>query len=514
MRRNISLLAGVVFLVGLVAALVLLTLKKTNGVFCYPLDDTFIHMAVAKNVALHGNWGINANEWVSTSSSPFFTALLAFFYKLTGLSVYTPLLLSLAGGILIVVAMQKELNRHTTLSIRNKILVIILTLLLGAVPSLSALGMEHTFQIAFTLFFVHHCASVFADNRSINSTIAAAIFGALMVITRYENAFLVASACGLLFLTGRFKSAVIIGFISALPIILFGLYAVSKGGLFIPNSIQIKVRQNYKQLLNGGSALLEVASSISGLILLAAFAIVNRFRKQQFDRSLWILSIFFFAALMHAVFGGFGWFYRYEAYLIVLACFHLLILAFEWMQVTGWKNRSFLAVSAIAILFTFNLPLRGMNALRNYIRSSYNIYEQQYQMGLFMKKYYNGKTIAANDIGAISYLADVNVVDLWGLGDNEVTRARKAGIWTPAFLQSLVQKKNASVAVVYESWFTPELLNHWQKTGTWEVSYSFMLGDTKVTFYAIDKNEAAQLKNNLVAFNAQLPKDIKVEYVQ
>src|SRR5687768_7182815 len=115
MKKNISLFAGIVFLVGLVAALVFFTLRKTNGVFCYPLDDTFIHMAVAKNQALHGNWGINRDEWVSTSSSPFFTALLALCYAIAGLSVYTPLLLSLAGGMLIIIAMQYELNRHTQL---------------------------------------------------------------------------------------------------------------------------------------------------------------------------------------------------------------------------------------------------------------------------------------------------------------------------------------------------------------------------------------------------------------
>jgi hypothetical protein len=135
-------------------------------------------------------------------------------------------------------------------------------------------------------------------------------------------------------------------------------------------------------------------------------------------------------------------------------------------------------------------------------------------MSLFMKKYYNHQTIAANDIGAISYFADLKIIDLWGLGDNEVTRARKAGNWNGAFLQQLVLKRNAVVAVIYESWFTKELTDNWQKVGTWEVSYSFMLGDTKVTFYAIDKNKAQSLKNNLVEFSSQLPKDIRIEYMK
>jgi hypothetical protein len=511
MRKNIPLFAGVVFLLALVLILEFLTLRKTNGVFCYPLDDTFIHMAVAKNVALHGNWGINAHEWVSTSSSPFFTALLALFYKIFGVNEYLPAILSIAGAVLLIAAMQQELNRYTTLSIKNKTLTVILTLFLGAIPSLAALGMEHTFQIAFTLFFVHAAASLFGNEKANASVWAAAGWGALMVITRYENAFIVAAACGLLFIRKKYAAAAIIGFISALPILLFGLYAVSQGGLFVPNSIQIKVRQNYAQLLNGGTAILELASSISGLIVMSAIVIIHKLRKQYADRSLWILSIFILAALMHTVFGGFGWFYRYEAYLIVLGVFHLLIIGFTRMQQTSWRNREFLIYAAVAVLFTFNLPLRGLNALRNYMRSTYNIYEQQYQMGLFMKRYYAGQTVAANDIGAISYMADLNTVDLWGLGDNEVTIARKGGYWNAKFLQQLVEKKQAGIAVIYDSWFWEELRNNWVKIGTWEVSYSFMLGDTKVTFYAIDPNQAAALKKNLAEFSNTLPKDIAVE---
>lgn len=511
--KNSPFISGSIFLLATVAVLEFITLKKTNGIFCYPLDDTFIHMAVAKNAALYGNWGVSSNEWVSTSSSPFFTALLTLSYVLFGLSVYAPFLLSLVGAFLLLAAMQGELNKNTSLLNWHKIVCILITLFVGAIPSLAGLGMEHTFQIAFTLLFVHSCATVLTEkNFNVSLIRLTALWGACMVFTRYENAFVVAGACSLIFLQKRYKAALIIGVISAMPILLFGLYAVSKGGLFIPNSIQIKVRDNYKLLLNGGIAMLEVAASISGLLVLAVFFVLNKLRHQQTGRSFWILSIFILSGLIHSVFGGFGWFYRYEAYLIVLGSFHLLIILFQWHNDTPKKiTKPNILFIAIALLFTFNLPLRGMNALRNFVRSTYNIYEQQYQMGLFIKKYYNNHTIAANDIGAISYLADLNTIDLWGLGNNEVTIARKGGYWNAAYLQSLVTKNNTSIAVIYESWFDKELTGKWKKVGTWEVSYSFMLGDTKVSFYAIDPREAAKLKENLVLFNALLPKDIKVE---
>ena len=270
MKKNAPSFIAFVFLIVIVGMLEFITLRKTNGVFCYPLDDTFIHMAVAKNQALHGTWGVSSNEWVSTSSSPMFTGLLTGMYKAFGLSVYFPFILGVAGALLIIVAMQQELNRYQFLDVKSRLICLIATLFLGAIPSLAALGMEHTFQIAFTLLFIQGIASVIMDtSKQLKLVWITAFWGACMVFTRYENAFVVVAGCGLLFLHRRIAASIIIGIISALPIFLFGLYAVSHGGLFIPNSIQIKVRGTYKQLLNGGLAMLEATSSISGLIVLA-----------------------------------------------------------------------------------------------------------------------------------------------------------------------------------------------------------------------------------------------------
>ena len=51
-------------------------LRATGGVFMYPLDDPFIHMQVAKNLAFHQTWGIFPGEFASASSSLLYTLLL------------------------------------------------------------------------------------------------------------------------------------------------------------------------------------------------------------------------------------------------------------------------------------------------------------------------------------------------------------------------------------------------------------------------------------------------------
>ncbi|MEO6499100.1 MAG: hypothetical protein ABIN95_08815, partial [Mucilaginibacter sp.] len=168
--------------------------------------------------------------------------------------------------------------------------------------------------------------------------------------------------------------------------------------------------------------------------------------------------------------------------------------------------------AGIFALLLYSLPVRGLNSFRNTTRAVYNIYEQQYQMGRFFQQYYRGQTVAANDIGAISFMADLKTVDMWGLGNNEIANARKKGYWNNEFLQKIVADKQTRITVMYDSWFDKNLTSKWVKVATWEMPYNYICGDIYVTFYGNNESEALLLKKNLAAFAAQLPNDVKVAY--
>lgn len=68
---------------------------KGEDRFVYPLDDTYIHMGMAKNLATHGVWGVNRYHFSSSSSSPLWTLTLAGAYLVTGVREATPLILNL-----------------------------------------------------------------------------------------------------------------------------------------------------------------------------------------------------------------------------------------------------------------------------------------------------------------------------------------------------------------------------------------------------------------------------------
>ncbi len=60
----------------LIAGVYLATLRQTDGTFVYPLDDSYIHLALARTLSLDHVWGIDATQFASASSLPGWTLLI------------------------------------------------------------------------------------------------------------------------------------------------------------------------------------------------------------------------------------------------------------------------------------------------------------------------------------------------------------------------------------------------------------------------------------------------------
>src|SRR6185436_11296466 len=59
-----------------VAALVYAIYETTGGVWAYPLDDTYIHLSLARTLVESGTWGLNPGEYAAATSSPGWALLL------------------------------------------------------------------------------------------------------------------------------------------------------------------------------------------------------------------------------------------------------------------------------------------------------------------------------------------------------------------------------------------------------------------------------------------------------
>jgi hypothetical protein len=129
-------------------------------------------------------------------------------------------------------------------------------------------------------------------------------------------------------------------------------------------------------------------------------------------------------------------------------------------------------------------------------------------MGLFLGGLPPGSTVMANDIGAVSYLADVRLVDLYGLATQETARARRAGRMDRDLLARLAAETSPAAIVVYRSWFTDAIPPEWVEVGTWKVPEKIVVADRTVSFFAPDTSGAARLARALAAFQPRLPPSV------
>jgi hypothetical protein len=214
---------------------------------------------------------------------------------------------------------------------------------------------------------------------------------------------------------------------------------------------------------------------------------------------------------LHLFFAKLGW-YRYDAYIVALGTFSS---AWVISQVFFKKSRQLnnsekkLKFICLALFFVFiALPVvkRGWRSLQETTPATSNIYQQQYQMGLFLKKYYQGKEVVANDMGAINYLAGIKCLDLWGLANIEITKAAKNGVLDANFINRLALMKKMKIGVLYDD----DRLS-WTKVGQLRIANNIICGSNTVFFFAIDPDEKNCLIDHLKEFSSQLPQNVELK---
>ena len=245
-----------------------------------------------------------------------------------------------------------------------------------------------------------------------------------------------------------------------------------------------------------------------GLLLLWALAWAQRIRGTAF----FLPGIFFLlVVLQHGTLIDIEWFYRHGAYLVMLGIWALEATA-SGIPKTAIRDISPGVVSAglCGVLLVYPLLARGTGALADTPAASYNIYEMQYQMGLFLRQNYNGQVVAANDIGAIDYLADLHLVDLYGLASMDVARAKLSGQLTTAVIDRVTSSQGARIAIVYDLWFAQVgLPSSWVKVRQWHYQDCYVCGEDTVSFYALSPNQVPALQSDLDHFSQQLPRSVR-----
>jgi hypothetical protein len=511
-------LAVPVYLVGCVALI-----AAAGAPFAYPLDDSYIQLAMTRTLAMAGVWGIEPSTSAAASSTPLWIVLLAAVYKIWPTRwiegfLYFPLALDAVFSVAVIYYWNRLLAHVPW---REAWLL----LLWLAIPlsALTIIGMEHPAHILLVLMLAHLGAQMLASDRPPTGTqlVELGVVTLLAVGIRYESLFVAAPLMGLALLRRRPRTLAVLAIAGAAPVLAFGAYWIGHGGWLLPNSLMLKgiqpgetkgVGSFVDSVLHNFVANLHSTPSGKTVIALGLIAAGLALAQWRRRRTIWDYRLIFaFVSLVASgiefAIAALGWLYRYEAWLIALLGVSSILLADALFA----KRRGLLAL-VFGVLLVAVLP-RAVIDNKETVEAVNDRRLEHVLISQFIHDNYRGRSIALNDIGVAAYDGDAEIFDISGLGDNDPVRMfRQPGGYTAADVERLANAKHAEIAVLQLCWEVVErrLPRDWRLIGFWYEPRNVVFGSHDVGFYAITPGSDARLEAALKSF--KVPPSIEVVY--
>jgi hypothetical protein len=306
-----------------------------------------------------------------------------------------------------------------------------------------------------------------------------------------------------------------------------GGIAVRHGWFWLPSTLLLKTAPPWRPVLPPADRLMRSLNQLFAsphlAVLAAGLAAAFYLRPRStvsMQRADWMIAVTAPAILLHLQFAAVGWQFRYEAYLVALSLFVLACgladcaISIPRSDVRVLVSPAVLLTVLVLVGISYPLLRRVDSALTGFAPASHNIYEQQYQMAQFLRRYYNDAPVAANDIGAINFYTDIHCFDLAGLSTLPVARDLLQETYTSEAIEEYTRRQGVRIALLYDNWFSgvfyPAPPLSWIKVGRWTVPDNVVLGAPAVTFYAAQPAECAPLRANLATYAPLLPKGVIV----
>jgi len=491
------------------AASIAAILWRTGGTFVYTLDDAYIHLALAEELA-RGHYGVNPGSFSAPSSSVLWPFLLVPWARLQG-AMLVPLfynLLAAAGTVVVYRQVLVKVLRPSGAT-KQSIVVGLAGVGLALATNLAGLvltGMEHSLQLLLVALAV---LWLWEENETGEVSlwlVAALVLGPLV---RYENLALTVPALVYVFSRGHRRMALGAGIALSVLLGAFSLFLLEHGVGPLPSSVLAK-----SSLDDGVGALLHrVWENLrvgqgrvlaAGLLPLLVVALSKK-RNQSVRR---IALVLIAAATLHFIGGRFGWQSRYEIYAWAAVLLGLLLLY-------GGDLRRFVDLEPLwkpTLLIAAAVWALGLQYVKNQVYlpfAAQNIYEQQFQMHRLLADYYP-KPVAVNDLGLTAFRNEQHVLDLLGLGSHQ---ALDLYITEPdsEWITRLADANSVRLAMVYDEWF-PSLPTPWVLLGVLHRDGLMVsTANNEVFMYARDKASAEMARPSLHAWAATLPPKVRFE---
>lgn len=486
----------------LVISLIIIFLTSGNFILqgkgiLYPLDDSYIHLALGRTLAATGVWGVTPSHPSAASSSPLWSVFLAACATLLpGMSrtsfSWTPLIGNLVAGVALVMFWRRRLQSTGMPNLATIVLILIIPL-----PAIAMIGMEHVLHALLATLLAWLAAKLLEGDTPVSAGEAAllALLAGLAVAARYESLALVGTIALLAVWYRRWRLIPAVLLPSFVVVAAFGMIWVKAGGWALPNSFLLKTGLGHEVGLSG--VLQNIVDNFYpiGVMLMAlcgllvgCWFLLRRHRGPE--RAFLVLALS--CNVAQFLFGKLGWLFRYEAWLIALDGLAILLAANLLLK---GQRRAFIAVTAL--LFVMCAPRAIMSVRQTPAAAHDRIWEH---FGpTFALAPYVGKSMLVNDIGVMAYYGTGVPIDIYGLADDQTLRLKREGRFNSADVRTFAAKEGAHIGEFQICWnqINDRLPAGWQLVEAWTGPRNVAFGDRTIAFMADDRASADRLQSVL-----------------
>jgi tetratricopeptide (TPR) repeat protein len=457
-------LAGVVFS----TYLIIHAWQANRGIHCFPLDDPWIHLTYARNIAQHHSFSYFPGDGsTGGSTSPLYTLLLALGFHVTK----NEKLLSYVLGIVFQAAFLAMAALWGRRRFGDAVWAAALVLVLALDPRIAILSVSGM-ETSLFLFLVAAAFWAYAEARAVllgvslglgvwtrpDMLILAGVFGLAALATRWrparDRAAVTEHAPPLA------RAAVVRAAIPFAALVLLYLafnYLVS--GEFFPNTMQAKhalYQDSKRHFITHGFRDAVLASSFWILTPLAAAAIavelwrwVRRRRVERLAECGWAMGLL----LAYVLFVPFA--HRFSRYLVpVLPAIAVLALALihDLSNRSAWRSPrgAIMAAVLVAVVGTGLVQIPGTAEDYRYWCAYH--YRRHERCGRWIHEHTAPTAVVAtHDVGAIAYYSERRVIDTVGLIQRDaIPYLNQPGYID--FLNEFLARENVTHVALLDSW--------------------------------------------------------------
>jgi arabinofuranosyltransferase len=446
----------------------------------FPLDDAWIHLVYARNLALSGSWSFQNNDLTAGSTAPLWTMILALAFWITNNPYCTAFVTGIASLIGLAYISQK-LSEEWIRTASSFPLVGVFIAAEWHLTWASVSGMETIFFCFMVMLFFYNISRTNSRNW-----FTAGIIAALATWTRPDGITLLLPV-GLMWMGRGFRKDLLIKFfIGWLPLaIAYIAFNQCLGGHLWPNTFYAKqmeyaILQSQPILTRLSNALSQPFIGPATILIpgLLFFVAKNILKKDWLVISCisWVLVYILIYALLLAVT------YQHGRYIIpvipMIIVIGLLgtqelaesILSRRVQNLTRFSIR-FLC---IGLLFVFSI----LGAI-TYARDVSIIETQMVEMATWISENApENAQIAAHDIGALGYFGERRIIDLGGLIQTNIIPFMR----DEAAISNYLSSQNVDYLMTFPAWY-PTLVNRLEIVYISEIPSSMQEISDPMTLY-------------------------------